>query len=50
MDLEIIILSQTDNYCDITYMWNLKKIQMNSYKKTEIDLTAIKNILMVTKG
>ena len=33
MDLEIIILSQTDKYCEITYMWNLKKIQMNLFAK-----------------
>ena len=37
MDLEIIISSevrQKEKYCDITYIWNLKKmIQMNLFTK-----------------
>ena len=36
--------------CDITYMWNLKKIiQMNLHIK-QTDLTDIENKLIVTKG
>ena len=49
MDLEIMILSQRQVSCDITYMWNPKNmIQMNLQKRNR--LTDFKIKLMVTKG
>ena len=53
MDLEIIISSevrQKEKYCDITYIWNLKKNDTNEFiYKTEIDSQTQKTNLWLPK-
>ena len=56
MDLEIIICSEIrqkekEKYCDITYIWNLKKNDTNKFiYKTEIDSQTQKTNLWLPKG
>ena len=52
--LDVIILSEVsqkekDMYHNITYIWNIKIVQMNFYK-TEIDLQTWKKNLWLPKG
>ena len=53
MDLDIIIVSETsqtqrDEYHDVTYVWNLKKmIQMNLRNRNTV--TDVENKLMATR-
>ena len=48
MDLEIIILSETEKTNDTTYTWNLKNDTNELINKTEI-LTDLENKLMFTR-
>lgn len=54
MDPETIMLgemTEKDKCCDITYMWNQKKIiEMNAYTKTERDSQIQKTSLQLPEG
>ena len=54
MDLEIIVVRQSDNErqisYDTTYMWNLKKGHKRTYLQNRNRLTDFENKLTVTKG